>query len=156
MGTLTATELNSVLNVVTSWLDGVDDVLAVALVGSYARGAARPDSDVDVMILMRDPAELRRDTRWVHAIPWARIGRRLVRWEDADYGAAWSRHVLLANDRGPARVDGRVLEVELCFAGPSWARTSPVDDGTHYVMKKGCRVLRDRGGLMRGLLTALS
>lgn len=47
------------------------------------RAAQRGRTPTSVMILMRDPAVLRRDTRWVHAIPWASVGRRLVRWGDA-------------------------------------------------------------------------
>jgi predicted nucleotidyltransferase len=38
---------------------------AVALVGSHAAGRARPDSDVDLVVLVDDPGHLLGDRSWV-------------------------------------------------------------------------------------------
>ena len=40
----------------TAWAASQPDIVAVGLAGSHARGAARPDSDVDLVILSTDPA----------------------------------------------------------------------------------------------------
>ena len=52
---------------VTAWAARRDDVYALALVGSYARGDARPDSDIDVVLIVADPARYLTDTSWVSA-----------------------------------------------------------------------------------------
>jgi hypothetical protein len=44
------------------WAARCDDVVGVALVGSHARGTARPNSDVDVVILAEDPRRYLDDT----------------------------------------------------------------------------------------------
>ncbi len=47
------------LNVISSvrdWAIRQGDILAAAVVGSYARGTERPDSDVDLVLLVADPA----------------------------------------------------------------------------------------------------
>ena len=38
---------------------------AIALVGSYARGAARDDSDIDLVILMDQPQNYLKNLKWI-------------------------------------------------------------------------------------------
>ncbi|MCA9640552.1 MAG: nucleotidyltransferase domain-containing protein, partial [Myxococcales bacterium] len=40
-------------------------ILGIALVGSRARGTARPESDVDLIILLDDPLALAGDADWM-------------------------------------------------------------------------------------------
>ena len=42
------------LNTITEGLRNVPNVIAVVLGGSYARGFARPDSDIDIGIYYRE------------------------------------------------------------------------------------------------------
>jgi UTP:GlnB (protein PII) uridylyltransferase len=46
-----AAEIESVIDRVTRWASGRSDVAGLLLVGSCARGAARPSSDVDFVLL---------------------------------------------------------------------------------------------------------
>lgn len=56
-----------------NWAASRDVVVAVALVGSYARGEARPDSDVDVVISTNDPRRcLDNGAAGRHAFGWER------------------------------------------------------------------------------------
>jgi predicted nucleotidyltransferase len=55
---------------VTAWAAAQRDIVAVALVGSHARGTARPGSDVDLVILTATPERFLADTAWP-----ARFGR---------------------------------------------------------------------------------
>jgi uncharacterized protein len=119
------------------------DVLAVAVAGSWARGAARSDSDVDLILLVREPEDFRGQD-WPGEIAW-REGR-VTQWHDADYGVAWSRHLQLSDSR----------EIEFTFCRPSCADTDPVDSGTAEVVSGGCRVLLDKSGLFEKLLSAVS
>ena len=125
--------LEPLLLVVANWARSRPDVLGLSVVGSYARGTARPDSDLDLMLFARDPATLHADQVWPGAIAWDRAGRQLLSWRDAEYGVVWSRHMRLAG--GP--------EVEMGIGPQTWAATAPVDPGTFRVVAEGCRVLLD-------------
>ncbi|WP_169064330.1 nucleotidyltransferase domain-containing protein [Geodermatophilus dictyosporus] len=48
-------EVGSVLRYLTSWPRRRSDVRALAIVGSWARGTPRQDSDVDVLLLTDSP-----------------------------------------------------------------------------------------------------
>lgn len=134
-----------VLTLVTRWASAREDVEAVALVGSHARGAARPDSDVDVMLLVSDPGRLRQGARWIDEIPWGRVNAQIASWTDEDYGAAWSRRIVLSNG----------FEIEMTFSSPRWAATDPCDEGTRQVIQGGRRILFDPGGMLGRLIRAI-
>ena len=138
-----ALRVERLLTLITDWAAPRPDVVALALVGSWARGAARPNSDVDLVLLVTEPATYRHDETWPVQIPWERVDSRLHSWQDKDYGALWSRHVLLE--------DG--LEIEFGFAAPNWASLNPLDDGTRRVIADGCRILLDKSGLMAALVS---
>jgi uncharacterized protein len=122
------------------------DIRGVALVGSHARGTARPDSDIDLIVLAERPSDFRADASWLGMIDWSQAATQVETWQDKDYGAVWSRHVLLATQ----------LELEISFAPPSWASVMPLDAGTRQVVAEGCRVLHDPDGLLAELCSALS
>lgn len=60
-------EVQEVLAAVTEWAK-VRSFRGLALVGSYARGQARPDSDIDLVLLTDDPDVFR-----VDAASWQRL-----------------------------------------------------------------------------------
>lgn len=124
------------------WAVTQERVLAVGLAGSYARGNARPDSDVDLVVLVTDPASFRRETAWVREVVW---GADVASWADEDYGPLWSRRIVLSSG----------LEVEVGFSGPSWAHTEPVDAGTYRVVRDGFRIILDPLGILTRLVVAV-
>jgi predicted nucleotidyltransferase len=46
-----------VIERITRWAAARKDVLGLLLVGSCARNAARPDSDIDVVRILHDPGD---------------------------------------------------------------------------------------------------
>lgn len=44
-------QVDQFLEDLAGWVGSQNDLLAAALVGSYARGAATPDSDVDIILI---------------------------------------------------------------------------------------------------------
>ena len=128
----------SVLKAVLAWAASNDAIRGVALVGSRARGTARPDSDIDLVLVVVDPEAFRADDSWLDAIDWKSTGVGPTTRRDALYGALWSRHV---------RVDDG-LEVEFGFAPLSWATRDPPDPGTARVISDGCRVLYDPDAML--------
>jgi hypothetical protein len=139
--------IDLILQVVLAWARAQPKIRAVALVGSHARGTARMDSDIDLVLLATDADRIRADTTWVTEIDRHEIGTRPQRWRDQEYGAAWSRRIWLEPHYG---------QVELTFAPLSWATTDPVDDGTRRVISGGCRILHDPYALLQRICEALS
>jgi predicted nucleotidyltransferase len=106
------------------WAQQRPGIGAIALVGSHARGQARPDSDIDLLILVEDPQPLLEDTAWTQA-----MGRPL-RQEVEHWGKVTSLRVWYA--------DG--LEVEYGLTGLDWG-SDPADEGDQRVMAEGIKVL---------------
>jgi predicted nucleotidyltransferase len=48
-----------------AWAATRPDIEAVVIVGSWARGNARPDSDVDLVVIAAQPESYQRDLGWV-------------------------------------------------------------------------------------------
>jgi hypothetical protein len=139
-------DIELILEIVLAWATAQPKIRAVALVGSHARGTARPDSDIDIMLLATNPDAFRADTTWVTEIGWHAMGIRPRKWHDEEYGAAWSRRVWLTNRR---------VQVELTFASLSWANPDPADEGTRRVISGGCRILHDPDALLARLCKAI-
>lgn len=124
------------------WAERAPTVRGVAMVGSWARGEPRMDSDVDLIVVTVDPSPFLGDARWVEAATGqpAPIVRTM----------AW----------GPLLTERRVrlrsgLEVEFGFTTPRWTDTNPLDPGTKRVVSDGCVVLFDPEGLFHVVLDHL-
>jgi hypothetical protein len=139
---LTVARVESILAEVARWAHKGNSISAMALVGSWARGAARDDSDIDLVLLTPDPLWFRQNDRWPNEIDWHNIGSEPATWRDADYGPLWSRHLQLA--------DG--TEIEFGFGPLTWASVDPIDPGTFQVISDGCRILYDPQGLLEELI----
>jgi predicted nucleotidyltransferase len=137
-------QLEQILAPIAAWARSRSDIYGLAVVGSWARGAARRDSDIDLMLLVPKPRTFRSDEHWLSEIDWA--DGRVADWHDAEYGSAWSRHVELEPH----------CQIEFTFCTPAWAATDPIDTGTVNVVSGGCRILVDKVRLFDNLLTAVS
>lgn len=135
------TDAQTIISLSPDWFQSRIDVSGIALVGSYARGAARSDSDIDLVILCAAPRAYRTDEGWPSELPWGRLGLSVSSFRDHDYGKLWSRHVLLSSG----------VKVEYGFASEEWACINPVDAGTYQVMNARHRILYDRDGKLREL-----
>jgi len=134
-----------ILETVAHWAKAQENVRGLALVGSHARNAARPDSDIDLVVLAQNPRNFR-DAAWLTTIEWSRAGVHPVKWSHEEYGVVWSLRAWFEPE----------CEVEFGFASLSWADASPVDEGTRRVISDGCRVLYDPDGLLKRLTMAVA
>ena len=139
MGTELPDDVGRFLASLVAFAEARDDVRAVALVGSRARGVARPDSDVDVVMLSTEPETYIDGDDWIRFPGATLLATR--RW-----GALTERLLVLGNG----------IEVDFGVACPSWASTEPLDPGTAQVARDGLVVLHDRDGLLARLLAATS
>jgi predicted nucleotidyltransferase len=128
------------LTSLVSFAERRDDVRAVALVGSRARGAARRDSDVDVVVLTTDPHKYVDGCEWIEALPDATLlGTR-------HWGVLTERRLVLASG----------IEVDFGVVHHSWASTLPLDAGTARVARDGLGALHDPDRLPAGVIAAIS
>jgi hypothetical protein len=132
--------VGQVLELASDWARQRPDIRGLALVGSWARGTARPDSDVDLVVLTTAGDDYLAGDDWTAALGATRIVRT-QRW-----GPVTERRLLLE--------DG--LEVEVNVTGPAWAATDPLDPGTRRVAADGMRILHDPDGRLTALATAVA
>ena len=134
-------EVDRVLRDATVWASTRRDVAGVALVGSWARGTASDESDVDLVLLTDDPTGYTHREDWVAELfPSAQLMRT------GDWGAIVERRLLLPSG----------LEVEVGVGSPSWAAVEPLDEGTRRVVRDGLRVLYDPRELLADLAAAVA
>jgi predicted nucleotidyltransferase len=120
------------------WARTQADITGVLLVGSHARGQAREDSDVDVVILAQTPERYLEDTSFAQ-----RFGR-VTRLEEEDWGRVTSLRVRYESG----------LEVEFSLTDPGWASLPP-DPGTQGVVSDGAQILLDREGELARLIASV-
>jgi uncharacterized protein len=137
---------NAIISAVAAWALAHEDIRAMALVGSWARGNPHQGSDVDLLLLSDHADAYRRRRKWLSEIDFEGAGYRVVSTEIATYGVVWSRHVALVPTG----------KVELTFARCSWARIKPVDVGTRSVVKDAFRVILDKDRILAMLLDAVT
>jgi predicted nucleotidyltransferase len=131
-------EVAQFLALTRDWAGQRPDVEAVGLAGSWARGDARMNSDVDLVVLCSNPEPYLEDLYWA---------------EELDYLT-----FILSREWGPLtemrfqRPTG--LEIEFGFAPPSWASTNPIDEGTLNVVLDGFSAIHDPHRIIHRLIRA--
>ncbi|MFE7313469.1 nucleotidyltransferase domain-containing protein [Streptomyces sp. NPDC057555] len=128
-------EMREVTARITHWAAGRPDIVGLLLVGSYARNAARPDSDIDIVLLTTDRSRYA-DDAWADGLALGDLVR-IQAW-----GPVTERRYALPSG----------LEVEVNIGSPDWARTDPVDPGTRRVVTDGAHRLHDPEGLLDALI----
>jgi len=104
-----ADEVGHLSAALREWAKERTDVVAIVLVGSWARGDARMDSDVDVVLLTENQKPYLEGDAWLHELG----GVRLVKTRQ--WGPLTERRFALSSG----------LEVELGVAPTSWGLRQP-------------------------------
>jgi uncharacterized protein len=100
---------------------------------------ARPDSDIDVIVIVDNPV------RYLETSAWLERFGDLRSASNEDWGLLQSRRAHYVNG----------MEVEFGITVRSWASTDPVDPGTRDVVSDGMCILHDRETLLQSLLKKL-
>jgi len=124
---------------VTEWAVSQTGLLGVALVGSCARGTEHEDSDIDLVLITRNP------TWWLETDEWLSGFGTVRTIELEDYGLVQCRRVRYENG----------IEVEFGITTDEWLNTVPIDEGSRRVMSDGHRILDDKAGLFSTFLAVL-
>jgi len=133
---LTSENIKAFIEAVKRWAASKPDVLAVALVGSYARDNATETSDIDLIIILDDPQSYLENTGWLQDFG------RLERQQMEDHG-------LVRSLRGWYS-DG--MEVEFGLTTKAWI-SPPLDEGTLKTIRDGLQVIFEREPTFSPLLT---
>lgn len=131
--------IDTFLNQIRLWAAQEPEPTPVLLVGSYARGQARADSDVDLVIITATPQHYLEDESWLHAFGMVQS----VQLED--WGMVQSQRVFYAD-----------MEVEFGITTPAWAHIDPVDAGTARVVRDGAQIIHDPAGMLARLLNTVN
>lgn len=131
-------DVPSVLDKFVQWARVQADIQGLLLVGSYSRGESRPDSDVDLVMLVDQKSAYLNDFSW-----FTNFGLHQPSLEE------WGP-VTSLRSRWPSG-----LELELSLAPLSWASVNPVDPGTARVVQDGAKILYDSKGMLSLLLNSL-
>src|SRR5689334_14139924 len=126
------------LNQLKQWIAGQPDILAALLVGSFARGTARDDSDIDLVFITNNPDLYLKNDAWLDTFG------TVSKLEDEDWGLLQSRRVFYDNG----------LEVEFGITTRQWAAIDPVDAGTRRVVSDGAQIVSDPSGMLQSLINA--
>ena len=132
----TSENIKDFIKTVKRWAASKIDIHAVALVGSYARGAAALKSDIDLVIIMDDPRSYLENTDWLQNFGMPE------KQELEDYGLVTSLRAWFH--------DGK--EVEFGLTTPVWI-SSPLDEGTRKTIRDGMQVLFEREHTLSPLLS---
>lgn len=119
------------LDAFTEWARLQPDIEGVVLVGSYARGEPKPDSDVDLVILTPRTDQYLRDRSWLS------LFGKVTSFREENYGRVTSVRSYYVSG----------LEVEFGFSTSAWA-ARPIDTGTLNVISQGMKVPHDPNGLI--------
>jgi RimJ/RimL family protein N-acetyltransferase len=133
-------DVATMLDHVAEWAASRSDIVAVALVGSQARGTARRDSDLDLVLLSRDPELYIQEESWAQEIGGAQLQG------SAHRGLLFEQRLTTASG----------LELDVGLASPRWASTDPLDAGTARVAREGMRIIYDPEQVLARLREALA
>ena len=133
-------EVTNFLEQLRTWARGEPDLIAIALVGSQARGEATPESDIDLVLIFTDPEPI-----LIHR-DWISIFGQPDLIEVEHWGKVTALRVSYAHG----------LEVEFGVTAVEWG-ADPEDEGDGQVIRDGLMILFERSGhLSRKLKRFLS
>ena len=119
--------VSAFLKRVTEWALSQPDIRAMFLVGSQVRGDAKPDSDVDLVIICNEPSDYLKQVEWIRE--FGKPSRKVFE----DWGIVTSVRVWYE--------DG--LEVEFGITTEDWVK-EPLDEGTKRTINDGYQILVDK------------
>jgi len=123
------------LNSVEKWAEQNEDIKSLILVGSHARGEAREDSDVDLVIITT------KQDIYVNNYFIDNFGK-VIKYQKEDWGRVTSVRVWYGNNG---------LEIEFGITTPIWI-SKPLDEGTRRVLADGFKVLVDKEGYFNDII----
>ena len=128
------------LEKVKNWAETQKDITAIVLVGSYARGQEREDTDVDLIIMTVEPDKYLNDPSFVHNFG------DISTMEKENWGRVISYRTWYKDS----------FEVEFGITTPDWITDDPLDAGTLRVIRDGAEVVLDRTSGLQEIIASVN
>lgn len=141
---MTKDEADRLLRGFAEWARQEPSWRALAVVGSWARGAAREDSDLDLLALTTELDAWTTDD--------ARVRGLLFELGFVEGALTLEVHGVARSWRAQL---GANVELEITLADVIWADTRVIDPGTRRVVGDGIESLVDKDGLLRAIQAAV-
>jgi len=138
-------KLQKIIPAILEWTTLREEITGVALTGSYARGEAREDSDIDLLVFVKDP-ETFGQTRWIKNINWSKINLEFRSSNDGYYRSNRFTQIFFTNG----------LEIEFIFPDREWLSDAPLKPDNVHILKKGFVILYDREQKLKQLQRKLN
>lgn len=122
------------------WSAKEQDIRAVAIVGSHARGTARPDSDLDIVMICANP------NRYLETKHWLSEFGQVLSAQQEDWGLVQSWRVFYAGG----------VEVEFGITTEQWCTREEIKLGTGRVISDGAKIIFDPQSLLANLIAAVN
>lgn len=124
-------DITTFLNNIKQWGDKSNDIYSIILVGSYARGEEREDSDVDLVIVTSN-VNMYLNNNFIDNFG------KVESYQKENWGRVTSIRVWYNSG----------LEVEFGITTPIWVER-PLDSGTFRVLSDGYKVILDKEGYFK-------
>jgi uncharacterized protein len=131
--------IDELIKKLKEWSAKQPNIRGILIVGSHARGAARPDSDVDIVMICADPQKYLEDKAWLADFGEVRSAAL------EDWGLVQSWRVFYTNG----------LEIEFGITTDRWCAPEEILLGTGEVIRGGAKIVYDPHFLLQELVTAV-
>lgn len=131
-------DIDPFLKRLVRWAKQHEEILSVALIGSYARAQATRDSDIDIMLISKHPEVFISSQAWLGDFGTVQQAVQQVHGEVTSWHVEYEGHI----------------KIEFAISSPTLV-VLPVDAGTQKVMADGIEVLYDPSELLKNLLSCL-
>ncbi len=128
---------NILIKHISEWAEQDENTTNILLVGSWARNQANENSDVDLVIIVKNSATLLEDLEWVKQ--FGSTTTSLIE----DWGLMQSIRTFYSHG----------FEVEYGITTKQWLNTDPIDPGTFRVISDGCKIILDKDKGLKNLLS---
>ena len=115
------------LNALRKFALNTPHIESIIIVGSYANGTYRQDSDIDVVIITSNKSEMVAKPNFVQEFG------DVYKKQTEFYGACTSIRAWYKDER----------EIEFGLVDPSWIKR-PLDDGTKKILQNGYKIIFDK------------
>ncbi|RTL36605.1 MAG: hypothetical protein EKK48_25540 [Candidatus Melainabacteria bacterium] len=122
--------LDEFLRSLNTWCGQRQDLLGLLLIGSYARGTAKPDSDVDLILISMQPLA------YVDNCRWAEVFGAIKKAELEDWGLVKSWRIIFQTG----------LEVEFGITDMDWLSQEQLQGSTGKIIADGAQIIFDPRG----------
>lgn len=126
--------IENFINTLENFSANTPYIESVIIVGSYAKGTNKKNSDLDIVIITPNKSEMVRNQDFVYK--FGEVYKKQTEY----YGACTSIRVWYKNGQ----------EVEFGIVEPSWIE-KPLDSGTNKVLSDGYKIVLDKKAYFENL-----